>query len=212
MFVSIPKIKVPNIKDIQPKVAAKNFRLSALKQDVVTITSPIKRLLEVFQGEFGIRSKDSTPLERFPIVQNLKGFSTPPVGGMYLCGDINTPLSTTGLHCCRGLAISDGKKHFLYHVGPNTSETKLRTTIKTVMGEDFNFNRAYIIFGDATDTEANTANMLKVLKEINPEAGIEFRHFSSSTPEIVSYRGNIYEIPTNGKTSFDVVANVDYNF
>lgn len=215
-------VKVNFLNIIKSSKTAVNKVVSATYGDLSDVEIKPPLISDVFEksiikGKFGFQHINSKPLEelRTQFAKEI-GQSTPPnnCGAYWLKSSIDVPLSTSGVHNCAACVIVDTKnnEHFLYHVMANSPAKSIADVIKKCIGKDF--DKAFIIPGDQNGTEITSSNIIAAIKKLNKKSPVEFRHFSSERPEIVSYNSNVYAIPNNTKdlaqASFNVIENLDY--
>lgn len=107
------------------------------------------------------------------------------------------PVSTSGVCDCSALYLynANTKTHAIYHAAPDVSKKELDTTIRDLMSEGV--THGVIVPGRAIFFEEhgrNMHNMLDVLKKYNPEVKVNVKHSEGCLPEIVGYRGDVFEI------------------
>lgn len=110
----------------------------------------------------------------------------------------NIPLSTSYVHNCSALYLYNdkAKTHALYHASPDCKLDYLKSMVERLMPEGV--TRAAIIPGDFIfyrEHPHNMKNMLKVIRDYSPKARVNVYHDSTRFPEIVGYKGEVYEIP-----------------
>ena len=195
-----------------------SFRPKELKDVFLRLKSPsdsIKSISDVQPGEYGTVCRGSKPLQDFSdAVMNEdyekileRGISTN-IGGLANCvlkSKSENPLSTSSVFDCSVLYLfnKEANTHMLYHSYYNAPEKDLKTLIKTFMKEGF--SGAAIVPGDRywyQRHDFTLKTMLNVLKHLNRSAKINIFHFSSQYPEIVGYKGDMFEIPNNQLTSY----------
>lgn len=116
----------------------------------------------------------------------------------FLKAKSDVPVSTSFVHDCSALYLynSKTKTHALYHAQPDIPKEELDDVIKSLMPEGF--THGTIIPGGAEFSEIhkyNMGNMFDLMKRNNPESIVSVRHYSSYFPEIVGYKGAVYQIP-----------------
>ena len=115
----------------------------------------------------------------------------------FLKDDANIPLSTSFVHDCSALYLFNKKTntHALYHAAPDCEKQELDMIVQSLMPEGY--THATIIPGANDFVEFhphNMNNMFDILKQHNSESIISVRHYASYYPEIVGYKGNVYQI------------------
>lgn len=170
----------------------------------------IKSIRNVKPGEYGTICHGSKPLSEFfdAVIDEdydqicARGISTN-TGGWANCvlkSKSDNPLSTSCVFDCSVLYLfnRETNTHMLYHSYYDAPEKDLKLLIKTFMKEGF--SGASIVPGDKCWSERHRFtlhSMLNVLKKINRSAKINIFHFSSQYPEIVGYKGDMFEIANN---------------
>ena len=172
--------------------------------------TPKKSLKKIqhIQPQFmsGTKCKGSIPLRNFwNFIEKNKyikqfGYSTNKdgFGNSFLKAKAKVPISTSYVHDCSVMYLYNRDKctHALYHALPNCPEEVLDYMVKFLMPEGFDIGA--IIPGDGLFYKShknNLKNMLKTLKQANPEAVINVYHETSKYPEIVGLNGSVFEIP-----------------
>ena len=201
----------------------------------------VTKIRNMRQGEFGSECKDSLPLESFEELSGVKeleklykkGISTNVDGwaDCFLKSSAENPVSTSSVYDCSVMYLFNKQTntHFLYHSYYNTSQKEFVSMIKTFMPEGV--TNAELLPGERRwyMRHAKTLpEMLKALKSVNKEAVVNVRHYSSDVPEIVGYKGKLFEIinrrtalglSDKGQASFKIcdlrlnsfLSNIDYN-
>ena len=108
------------------------------------------------------------------------------------------PISTSFVHNCAVMYLYNDKTktHAMYHAAPNTKVKKLDFMIKTLMPEGF--THADIVPGDYSfyrEQAPNMKNMFKLLKQYNPSAVVNVFYGINRFPEVVGYKGGVFQIP-----------------
>ncbi len=167
----------------------------------------ITKIKNLHSGEFGTECKNSIPLENFEEqfgIKELKtlykkGLSTNTEGwaDCFLKSSADNPLSTSSVYDCSVMYLfnKDTNTHFLYHSYFNMDEKHFDSLIKNFMPEGF--TKAEILPGEGKWYMRHwetLPEMLHALKANNKKAVINVRHYSSILPEIVGYKGNLFEI------------------
>ncbi len=163
---------------------------------------------ELAEGEFGTVCKGSKPLQSFwdeisprlyDRIQHV-GRSTNSEGWAhsFLKTSADKPISTSSLHDCAAMYLFNKptNTHFLYHSLCWTDESVLDYMIKNFMKEGF--TSAAIIPGDKYWThmhEMIIPAMFRALQKNSSKAPIQVFHDSSRYPEVVGYKGKVFEIP-----------------
>lgn len=167
----------------------------------------ITEIKKVRGGEFGTECKNSIPLKNFEEQFELsklaklkeKGISTNTEGwsDSFLKSSADNPISTSSVYDCSVMYLfnKDTNTHFLYHSYFNNKQDKFNELIKTFMPEGF--SNADILPGSPNWYKRHAVTMremLKAIKENNDKAVVNIRNYSSVMPEIVGYKGQLYEI------------------
>ena len=182
----------------------------------------LKEIKHIFAGTFGTYIEGSEPLQDFACAFKpehtaavfKRGLSTN-IGGVANCllkTKWDNPVSTSGVFDCSVMYLANEKTHthFLYHMYKDSYYDKITGLIKEFMPEGF--THASIIPGDKKHVETHKKylyEVFKAIKDSNPDAEISAYHFSSKLPEVVGYKGKVYEIPRNnlefdGQNSFKI--------
>ena len=211
-------MKVNIIKSHTPyslKLSAKNKSATApnfsnLKDTFISqiYQKPIKEITEIKAGIYGTCCKGSIALSNFFKNFNKKeidalkqkGLSTNTNGRAYclLKTKAENPISTSFVHDCSVLYLYNKKKntHFLYHIFSRTDRNELSKVEQTFMPEGA--TNACIIPGDKEWYDRHREYLQKVFDTVKENFGdirINVFHFSSKNPEIVGYKGKVFEIP-----------------
>ena len=115
----------------------------------------------------------------------------------FLKAGASTPISTSFVHDCSVMYLYNDKTktHAMYHAAPYCKKDRLEFMLKKLMPEGF--TRGAIIPGNYIfyrGHEHNMKNMFNVMKKNNPKAIVNVYYDSSRFPEIVGYKGRVYEI------------------
>ncbi len=168
----------------------------------------IYKIKNIHAGKYGTECKNSIPLENFkeqfdqPKLLELsqRGISTNTEGwaDSFLKSNADNPISTSSVYDCSVMYLfnKDTNTHFLYHSYFNNKQDKFDELIKTFMPEGF--NKADILPGSGNWYKRHSLTlpeMLKAIKENNKNAVINIRNYSSKMPEVVGYKGQLFEIP-----------------
>ena len=170
----------------------------------------INQIVDITPIQFaGTSCKGSIPLQNFwhffklknpKLKSNYFGLSTNKDGyaDSFLKEKSNVPLSTSFVHNCSAMYLYNDKTktHALYHAAPDCSAEYLNSMIQRLMPEGI--SKAAIIPGDFffyNEHSHNMNNMLKLIKQNSPNAKVNVYHDSTRFPEVVGYRGDVYEIP-----------------
>ncbi len=201
----------------KPKYTSPSFGISFSPKkslrDIFVKKSPgsesgISKIKRLHPGNFGTECKGSLPLGDFEELFGLKelqnvykkGISTNTDGwaDCFLKSMANTPLSTSSVYDCSVMYLfnKDTNTHFLYHSYYKTYKDTFDSIIKNFMPEGF--TKAVILPGQnrwVSSHEITLPEMLKAIKLNNKNAPINIRHYASPLPEVVGYKGDLYEIP-----------------
>jgi len=195
-------------------------RLYGTLQDVFEYKiKEISRVTDVVRGDYGTQCRGSYPLRRFFKMFKThaqqkelelllkKGYSTNTEGeaNCFLKDFVDVPLSTSGIYSCSVVYLfnKNNNKHFLYHVYHDFEPEKISKYITTFMPEKF--TKACIVPGRNTFLYHYLPELFDTVKSIVPEAPVTVRHFTSPYPEVVGFRGDVFEIP-NRKFLSDIKA------
>ena len=180
------------------KVPAENFRAYANVENIDLNKLKFRRSRKMEGcGVKGI----SKPLPAYngPIERNV-GLSTlhGRIGGGWVKGSLNTPLSTPMPYDCAVLNLinEDKQEHILFHVytGAKTDGSKGTSIedIEAFINKYFKeFNKVNILLGKNLETRSTVENILYALEKVNPEAEKTFFHIPVNEPEIVAYQGGL---------------------
>ena len=178
-------------------------------------TKGLTEIKHIYAGTYGTFCEGSKPLSDFfcrlsPEVKDAlikRGLSTniDCVANCFLKSKWDNPISTSGVFDCSVmyLANKNTKTHFLYHMYKDVDYAKIQKTIKQFMPEGF--TNAAIVPGDKkhiAEHKKYLYDVFKAIKDINPEAEINAYHFSTKNPEVVGYKGEMYEIPNQSWQSY----------
>ena len=159
-------------------------------------------------GEFGTVCKGSIPLSNFfrqmdrikIFILKHTGLSTNDKGCAYcfLKSSADNPISTSFVQDCSVMYLYNkaDNTHFMYHIYREVQKSELDFLIKHFMQNGY--TNAVIVPGNAYFKYKHELYLNKVfdaIKTNNPDSQINVYHFSSKSPEIVGYRGMVYEIP-----------------
>ena len=187
----------------------KLHRLSLKDSFRIKKTHYINELVGIIAGEYGTTCKDSQPLSNFfgqfkskKEIQNIKklGLSTNDAGCAYsfLKSKADRPLSTSFVHDCSVMYLYNERKntHFLYHIHKDEKEEEILAIINLFMPEGY--SHASIVPGDKYWADTHRRYLPEVYSAIKKGASnvkVSVFHCSSERPEIVGYKGKMYEIP-----------------
>lgn len=179
-------------------------------KDIFTrkITKGLTSITEIKAGEFGTICKGSIPLSNFfretdkRKIPNLmrRGLSTNNTGGAYsfLKSSADNPISTSFVQDCSVMYLYNkaDNTHFIYHIYREVKRKELDFLIKHFMPNGY--SNAAIVPGSKYfkyEHERYLSDIFEAIRTNNPNAKINVYHFSSRSPEIVGYKGMVYEIP-----------------
>lgn len=184
------------------------FKPVHIKDLFVKSVKGLQSLNNIKRGEYGTICKGSKPLPNFydefsekELKQACKrGISTntESFANCFLKSSAQKPLSTSSVHDCSVMYLFNEKTntHFMFHSYYKNTEDYFENLIKTFMKEGF--SKAYILPGDNAWTERHPQTMhamFNAIKKLNQTAKLEVYHNSSKLPEIVGYKGKVFEIP-----------------
>lgn len=171
----------------------------------------LKKLVDIYPGAYGTQCRGSIPLNNFfklfPSRQELenvikKGLSTDDQGFAYsfLKTSGNNPVSTSFVQDCSVIYLYNKNRnnHFLYHMYSEVDKKELEYMIKTFMKEGY--TKASIVPGSNRWSEVHKGYLPMVfdtLKSNNPKAIVNVYHNTSKVPEIVGYKGAMFQIDSN---------------
>ena len=192
-----------------------SFKMPALLSDIfekhtACPVNGVTKIKNLRPGRYGTECQYSTPLEPFEYSCGLKeikglykkGLSTnnDAWADAFLKSSADTPISTSSVHDCSVMYLfnKDTNTHFLYHSYYNMEEDEFIFLIKNFMSEGF--SSAEILPGSRTWYMRHFETlpvMLQAIKASNKKAVVNVRHYSSKLPEVVGYKGHLYEIPND---------------
>lgn len=170
----------------------------------------LSSITNVRQGRYGSVCDGSKPLKSFMklfpdktffeknILKYGRSTNTNADAPSYLKAKTSIPLSTSGVHDCSVAYFVNQKDntHFLFHIHPFMEESSIKKAIERFMPDGF--QKAIIVPGDNYNTVTHRRTLpglFETIKSINPKTSVEVFHNSSRYPEIVGYKGGVYEIP-----------------
>lgn len=168
----------------------------------------LKSLKNIRSGEFGTVCKGSIPLKpfwaHFDKHERLKlkhiGLSTNADGfpRSFLKSSADKPLSTSLVHSCSVMYLYNKptNTHFLYHASEEVPKSELGYMVKNFMPEGC--THAIIKPGDGYWSDVHKITlpeMFDAIRQNATDAIINVYHDSTKYPEIVGYKGMLYEIP-----------------
>ena len=180
----------------------------------------LQEIKDIRPGELGgTVCKGSIPMQNFVKVLSReelkvalqKGLSTNTDGvpHSFLKSKMDNPLSTSCVHDCSVMYLYNKKAntHFLYHAESDCPRNTLKFMIEEMMPEGI--DGGAIIPGESywhNRHEGNMRNMFDLIKKNNPNAVVNVYHDSTQYPEIVGYKGKVFEIP-----NMKVLNQIKYN-
>ncbi len=199
-----------NIHSNQVSFGIKNpFKLLLSRNNDMFESKGLSKLEDFRQGCYGTICKGSIALENFTKkfsgleLENLVsiGYSTN-INGIapaILKSTANKPLSTSFVKNCSVLYLYNKKSntHLLYHMYEDVNQQEIKDVITLFMPEKP--SHAFIVPGHKRYTYEHSRYLPQVfaaLKSLNENVPVNVYHMSSLNPEIVGYKGQIYEIPT----------------
>ncbi|GEM_PF-2049531 len=191
-----------------PILYAKNLTHSIIR-DLYTKNSEkgLTSISDITAGRYGTVCKGSIPLSNLfnqmdrRKIQILKqiGISTNNlgIGSCFLKSSADKPLSTSFVQSCSVMYLYNGadNTHFMYHIYEDIQKPTLDFLIQHFMQNGY--TDAAIVPGHKWFKDTHELYLSKVFEAIqtnNPKAKINVYHFSSHSPEIVGYKGMVYEI------------------
>lgn len=210
----------------QVNIAFSGIKFDPLKISDIFIkrTNPFNRglnsLKNIRKGEFGTICIGSIPLKpfwkEFNATEHKKlkqiGISTNADGipRSFLKSTAEKPLSTSFVHSCSVMYLYNKhtNTHFLYHASESVPKKELKYMVKNFMPEGC--THAVITPGDAYWADIHKISLpgiFDAIKETYPNTIINVCHMSSQYPEIVGYKGKLYEIPNR-----DVILQIGPHF
>lgn len=193
-------------------VTIKNAEESRSYYNNYCLNSFVETTPEIEYSGFGYKvSNKSKQMKEFDN-ETSSGFSTPAeIGGTWLKGNTNTPLSTKGVHDCAVLNLvnENNDSQMLYHISPKSETEDIVDLIKK---EFPRFTKANIMLGDVFDTKKTFNKALSALDEINPKAEKNYYHALADNPEVVAVDGELQYIknPSKHDMSFKTQTNLFY--
>lgn len=224
-----------------PNFYGSNLGLNRVKNIFSPFKNGLSKIEDIKAGvKGGTTCKNSLPLKNFwkntDTFQREKlentGMSTNTVGyaRCFLKAKADVPISTSFVHDCTVMYLynSNTETHCLYHAEAEAQKSILEYIAETLMPEGF--TSGAIIPGCSLWISSHVGNMLNmfdVMKSKNPKAVVNVYHSCSTAPEIVGYKGLMYEIPNieilfqrrmkseyvrdYGQASFNIVDIQSYN-
>ncbi|MCM1266158.1 MAG: hypothetical protein NC200_08165 [Candidatus Gastranaerophilales bacterium] len=173
------------------------------------LSKGVQSINNVRQGFYGSVCDGSVPLKNFfydflskdeRLNVLARGLSTNKQGiaNSYLKGSADKPFSTSCVFDCSVMYLfnKNTNTHLLYHAAPSTSLDEYDAVIKELMPEGF--THACISPGDSRYSfihRYSLKTMFSSIKDSNRDAVVNVYHQSSRYPEIVGYKGKLFELP-----------------
>ena len=201
------------------------YRLLSLKDIFIRNEDKgLDSITDIKAGDFGTECKGSKPLLSFLSQFSTKnefnsvkkiGLSTNKNGFAYsfLKAKSNKPISTSNVHDCSVIYLynKNTQTHFLYHYHPETSNEEFEYMIKHFMKEGY--THASIVPGENCWSDIHACYLpiiFKTIKKNNRNANVMVYHYMSEMPEIVGYKGKMFQIPLEdksieGQASFNIL-------
>ncbi|MCM1266156.1 MAG: hypothetical protein NC200_08155, partial [Candidatus Gastranaerophilales bacterium] len=171
-------------------------------------TEGISCIRKMKPGEFGSVCDGSLPLTSFfeaiPQSEHAKvieqGMSTNTSGAphCFLKSTADKPLSTSSVFNCSVMYLfnKDTNTHFIYHASPDEKKETLDFMVKHFMPEGVTHACLSPGTKNYSFTHGQVLNqMYSVIRRNNKHAVINVQHQSSTYPEVVGYKGRLFEIP-----------------
>ena len=175
----------------------------------------LTKLKNIKKGKYGTKCNGSKPLTDFAkafknqkeyeiAVQKGRSTNTNAFAFSFLKSKSDRPLSTSGVYDCSTIYFYNDKTktHALYHYYPETSKSEFEYMIKILMPEGY--TKANIVPGipDWINTQKQyLPEVFDTIKEISPKCKIDVFHNMSKEPEIVGYKGIMYQIKNKNHPS-----------
>lgn len=193
-----------------------------IKRSVIEpLSQGLKEIRKVHAGEYGSVCEGSIPLSNFfdliPACEHSelikRGLSTNKNGAphCFLKSSADNPLSTSSVFDCSVMYLFNEKTntHFLYHASPYEKKDTLDFIVKQFMPEGV--THACLSPGRKEHAYIHgqiLPQMFSVIKKNNNKnVVINVLHQSSTYPEIVGYKGMLFEIPNK---TVDMTNNATY--
>lgn len=198
------------------QISTPNFEKRVRAKHVQQLTNPktlnknygIKKIKNIRAGKYSTICDGSIPMRRFfqnlkqltPYVIMKKGISTNTYGyaPSFLKSSADNPLSTSFVHDCSVMYLYNKKTntHTLYHSLWDVPKKNFKFIIRNFMPEGV--THAAIAPGNDIWVEKHRftlPDMFNAIKESDPNTIINVYHSKTLYPEIVGYKGQLYEIP-----------------
>lgn len=186
--------------------------------------SGLSGIYDIAKGEFGTVCRGSIPLTNFwesilsraelkTILKTGQSTNRDGFARSFLKASADVPISSSFIHDCSLMYLfnNNTNTHMLYHAESCATQEDLNYIIDTLMPEGFTdgiIKPGCVYFSD--EHHRNLYNMFDIMKSKNPKATVNVYHDSSFFPEVVGYKGKLYEIPNaeveaQQNAGFDVV-------
>lgn len=141
----------------------------------------------------GFNQDECLKLKRIGLSTNTQGYPR-----SFLKSSADKPLSTSYVHSCSVMYLYNKptNTHFLYHASEDVLKSELDYMVKNFMQEGC--THAIIKPGDgywAYFHQFTLNDMFNSIRQNVPDAIINVCHDSTKYPEVVGYKGMLYEIP-----------------
>ena len=191
-----------------------------VNEGIIPPKKGLEEIRDIRAGELGgTVCRGSIPMQNFVrviprdelklVLQKGLSTNTDGVPHSFLKSKMDNPLSTSCVHDCSVMYLYNKKAntHFLYHADSDCTRRTLKFMIEEMMPEGI--DGAAIIPGESywhNRHENNMRNMFDLIKKNNPKAVVNVYHDSTQYPEIVGYKGKVFEIP-----NMKVLNQIKYN-
>lgn len=184
------------------KIIKPDLSKAFVRVDRFALSNPNNIVKKSFNYSVELNSRPVLPYSG--PVKRTAGFSTetPLLGGGWLDGTIDTPLSTTGVRTCAVLNLVDEEtaKQILYHVFHNTSADRITEFIREKFPK---YTRVNLVGGDQLKTRETMMKILKAVDRVDPFAPKVYYHTLCENPQLVAYKKEIYYLEgESGRLSF----------
>lgn len=168
-----------------------NFLVGEISDDTFFSTGikaqPLKNFWEIINPKYVKK-----------LIRKGKSTNTNGTAGCFLKEKSDRPISTSKVHDCTVLYLHNRKHktHALYHAYYVDETSLIKDVITRLMPEGV--TDAAIIPGEKSWADRHKPMMRKMfhtLKSTNPSSTITIYENNSSLPEIVGYKGKVYQIP-----------------
>ncbi len=173
------------------------------------IKEGLQSISNVRQGFYGTTCDGALPLQNFfekfqknaeKLDLKSRGFSTNVHGiaDSYLKSSADNPLSTSCVFDCSVMYLYNKEinTHLLYHASPMCEFNNLKSAIQKLMPDGY--THACLLPGDNRYSmihRRTLQSLFSVIKDNNPSAVVNVYHQSSRYPEIIGYKGELFENP-----------------